>query len=82
MIFGYILSDAVNVSLWRYGFGLEHIVVLAIAAYAVWLIISDMSRFEENDEPKRGGWRRRYHYKPEQSVNESNGNGTLDPPPA
>jgi hypothetical protein len=72
MFFAYILVFGVKLSFWRFGLGFEDVLLMAIGAWIVWLIVSDVSRLARS-ESRRGGWRRRYHH------HKRNDSETVDP---
>jgi hypothetical protein len=85
IIFGYVLAYGARLTFWRSGLGFEDVFVLAIGAWIVWLLISDVSKLAPQETTRRGGWRRRYHHKSKHHLAEDeqrDGSGPVDPPPA
>jgi hypothetical protein len=62
-LIGYILTYGVGLAFRRFELGCEHVIILAVGAWIVWLIVADLSKFEPQEPIRRGGWRRRYHHK-------------------
>ncbi|HEV3082640.1 MAG TPA: hypothetical protein VGY66_22845, partial [Gemmataceae bacterium] len=75
MIFGYILAFGVRVSFWRTGLGFVDLIMLAIGAWIVWLIVSDLSKVDLQEEPARRWWQRRHHHKSKQQPTEHEQHG-------
>jgi hypothetical protein len=61
IIFGYAARFGAKLAWWD-GFGCGDFVILAIGGGMVWFLVCDLSNIEVPDKPKRGGWRRRYHF--------------------
>lgn len=64
ILLAYVLMYGARVRFWGFGLAPADIILMVIGLLMVsmilWLIVSDLGRFE-HPETRRGGWRRRYH---------------------
>jgi hypothetical protein len=83
VLFVYILAYSARLRYSISELGFWDFFIWAIGAWIAWLIVADLSKFDQEEPSKRGGWRRRYHKsKPFIDGAQPNGSQTVDPPSA